>query len=635
MGCFMRFILNGRIRQLILCFVDFLCVIASCMGGLLVFSYAGLINLSKVLVEEQILPGIIIYSLVIIASLVVFRVYKTIWRYARLKEFFGCIMGIVFGTGFYAVVLKTFEVFDLPEVYFVFSGVVGIVVISVVRMVYASLHNFVSYKVSHEAKNKVMIIGAGSAGQQICEQMRTNRRNFNPVVFIDDDSNKIGRIVNGVPVKGNTNEIVKIAEKMNISEIVLAIPTISVEDKKRILNICSETFCKVSILPNLEQYIHGENPKDNIKRVEIEDLLGREPVKFDTREISDMIRDKVCMITGGGGSIGSELTRQIAKMGPRKLIIVDIYENNAYDIQQELIQTYREKIDLVVQIASVRDVVKMEALFEEFKPNLVFHAAAHKHVPLMETNPEEAIKNNIFGTLNTATLAKKYLVDKFVLVSTDKAVNPTNIMGATKRCCEMIVECMAQSKCDTEFVAVRFGNVLGSNGSVIPLFERQIANGGPVTVTDPNIIRYFMTIPEASSLILHAATLARGGEIFVLDMGEPVKILSLAENLIKLHGYVPYKEMKITFTGLRPGEKLYEELLMNEEGLKNTANNKIFIGKQIKVDEDKFFNDLERLREVADKNDKESCEKILREIVPTFVRKKYSSPEIVKEEVKA
>ncbi len=630
----MRFFLNGRIRQIILCFIDFLSMIFSCMGGLAVFAIAGLINLSRGLLYEQVLPGVIIYSTVIVASFVIFRVYKTIWRYARLRDFFGCVVGVIFGTGIYTFVLKIFEVFDIPEIYFVFSGIVGIVVMSVLRMVYSSINNFVSYKVRHQSKNNVMIVGAGTAGRQLCEQMKTNIRNYNPIVFIDDDSNKIGRVIIGVPVKGNTNEIVKIAEKMNISEIVLAIPSISVENKKRILNICSETLCKVSILPSLDDYIHSDNLKDNIKRVRIEDLLGREAVKFDTKKVSDMIRDKVCMVTGGGGSIGSELVRQIAKMSPRKLIIVDIYENNAYDIQQELVRAYREKLDLSVQIASVRDVVKMEALFEEFKPDIVFHAAAHKHVPLMETNPEEAIKNNIFGTLNTAKLARKYEVEKFVLVSTDKAVNPTNIMGATKRCCEMIVECMAQSKSNTEFVAVRFGNVLGSNGSVIPLFEKQIANGGPVTVTDPNIIRYFMTIPEASSLILHAATLARGGEIFVLDMGEPVKILTLAENLIKLHGLVPYEEMTIKFTGLRPGEKLYEELLMNEEGLKSTANNKIFIGKQIEVDEDKFFKDLDRLKSAADVNDKENCEKILREIVPTFVRKKYSSPEIIKAEIK-
>lgn len=629
----MRFFLNVRIRQVILCFIDFLTMILSCMVGLVVFMIARLISLDRGLLYEQIFPSMIIYSLVIVASLILFGVYKTIWRYARLRDILGCIVGIIFGTGVYTTVLKIFEVYDVPEIYFVFSGMFGIVIISIVRMVYLSMNSLVSYKVRHEVKNKVMIVGAGMAGKQLCEQMKANKR-YNPVVFIDDDSDKIGRIVNGVPVKGNTNEIVKIATKMNISEIVLAIPSISGDDKRRILNICSETLCKVSILPTLDDYIHSDNLKDNIKKVEIEDLLGRETVKFDTKEVSDMIRNKICMVTGGGGSIGSELVRQIAKMSPRKLIVVDIYENNAYDIQQELARTYREKLDLCVQIASVRDAVKMEMLFEQFKPDIVFHAAAHKHVPLMETNPEEAIKNNIFGTLNTAKLARKYEVEKFVLVSTDKAVNPTNIMGATKRCCEMIIECMAESKSSTEFVAVRFGNVLGSNGSVIPLFEKQIATGGPVTVTDPNIIRYFMTIPEASSLILHAATLARGGEIFVLDMGEPVKILSLAENLIKLHGLVPYEEIPIKFTGLRPGEKLYEELLMNEEGLKSTANNKIFIGKQVKVDEDKFFKDLERLKNVADINDKENCEKILREIVPTFVRKKYSSPEIIKSEIK-
>ncbi len=628
----MKFFLNGRIRQLILQIVDFLCMCLSCVGGLFVFTVAGLINLSRNLFFDEILPGVLIYSLIAVVSMTVFRVYKTIWRYAGLKDFSGCIAGIIFGTGCYTGVLKLFEVYFIPEIFFVFSGIVGIFVIALVRMAYISIHYLITYKVNRESNNRVMIVGAGIAGQQLCEQMKTNRRNYNPVVFIDDDSNKIGRIINGVPVKGNTNEIVKIADKMNISEIILAIPTISIDDKKRILNICSETFCKVSILPELDDYIHGADLKNNIKQVKIEDLLGREAVNFDAREISQMLKNKVCMITGGGGSIGSELVRQIAKMKPKKLIVVDIYENNAYDIQQELVRIYRERLDLSVQIASVRDKVKMEALFKEFRPDIVFHAAAHKHVPLMETNPEEAIKNNIFGTLNTAMLAKQYSAEKFVLVSTDKAVNPTNIMGATKRCCEMIIECMAQSKSNTEFVAVRFGNVLGSNGSVIPLFERQIAEGGPVTVTDPNIIRYFMTIPEATALILHAATMARGGEIFVLDMGEPVKILTLAENLIKLHGYVPYKEMEIRFTGLRPGEKLFEELLMNEEGLKSTQNNKIFIGKQIKVDEEKFFKNLKILKAAADKNDKENCESILREIVPTFVRKKYNSPEIVKEE---
>ncbi len=625
----MKFFQNGKIRQFILVIADYIATLIACVCSLSIFVLGGLMPTDRGALYNEIIPGAFIFSFIIVSLMAIFKVYKVIWRYARLRDFFRCVAGILLGTACYTVGAKFLGVHTIPELMFAFSGILNIVFVVLMRMAYISAFNYVSHKVNIETKNKVMIIGAGNAGKHICEQMQTNRRNYNPVVFVDDDSNKIGRIISGVPVAGNTNEIVKIAEKYNVSEIILAISKIATEDKKRILNICAETFCKVSILPKFEDYIHSDNLKNNIKQVKVEDLLGREMVDLDTTEISEMIRNKVCMITGGGGSIGSELSRQIAKMRPKKLIIVDIYENNAYDIQQELVRKYAEKLDLSVQIASVRDRVKMRALFEEFKPDLVFHAAAHKHVPLMETNPEEAIKNNIFGTLNVAKLAREYECEKFVLVSTDKAVNPTNIMGATKRCCEMIVECMAQSKSKTEFVAVRFGNVLGSNGSVIPLFERQIANGGPVTVTDPNIIRYFMTIPEATSLILQAATLARGGEIFVLDMGEPVKILKLAENLIKLHGYVPYKEMEIKFTGLRPGEKLYEELLMNEEGLKNTANNKIFIGKQIKVDEDKFFESLDRLKVAAKENDKVLSEKILREIVPSFVRKKYNTPEIV------
>lgn len=625
----MRFFLSGKIRQLILVFVDYISILISCACSSAIFVLGGLIPTDRTALFDEIIPGAFVFAFIIVAFMAIFKVYRIIWRYARLRDFSWCISGIFVGTGVYCIVSKYLGAHQIPEMMFAFAGIIEIVLIALIRMTYISVFNYVNYRVNKETKNRIMIIGAGSAGKQLCEQMRTDRKKYNPVVFIDDDSNKIGRIINGVRVAGNTNEIVKLAEKMNISEIILAISSLSTEDKKRILNICSETFCKVSILPKFEDYIHSDKLNSNIKQVKIEDLLGRDAVDFDTKEVSEMIRNKVCMITGGGGSIGSELSRQIAKMRPKKLVIVDIYENNAYDIQQELVRTYSEKLDLSVQIASVRDKVKIRRLFDEFKPDLVFHAAAHKHVPLMETNPEEAIKNNIFGTLNVAELAKEYKCEKFVLVSTDKAVNPTNIMGASKRCCEMIVECMAQTKTKTEFVAVRFGNVLGSNGSVIPLFEKQIADGGPVTVTDPNIIRYFMTIPEATSLILHAATLARGGEIFVLDMGEPVKILNLAENLIKLHGYVPYKEMEIRFTGLRPGEKLFEELLMNEEGLKNTANQKIFIGKQIKVDEDKFFKNLERLKEVALNNDKEQSEAILREIVPTFVRKKYNSPEII------
>ena len=396
----MRFFQNGKIRELILVVADYISILIACVCSLAIFVLSGLMGTNRAVLYDEIIPGAFIYSLVVVISMAIFGVYRVIWRYARLREFFRCVGGVVLGTMCYTVVSKILGVHTIPELMFAFSGIVGIIYVILIRMAYISIFNYISYRVNRETKNKVMIIGAGNAGKHICEQMQTNKKNYNPVVFIDDDSNKIGRIICGVPVAGNTNEIVKIASKYNVSEIILAISSISTENKKRILNICSETFCKVSILPKFEDYIHSDKLNDSIKEVKIEDLLGRDAVKFDTDEISEMIRNKVCMITGGGGSIGSELSRQIAKMRPKKLVIVDIYENNAYDIQQELVRTYSEKLDLSVQIASVRDRVKMRALFDEFKPDLVFHAAAHKHVPLMETNPEEAIKNNIFGTFS-------------------------------------------------------------------------------------------------------------------------------------------------------------------------------------------------------------------------------------------
>ena len=608
-------------RQYILMLIDFLSIAFSCMVSGFILSFARIMNFDVRAIFNGVFLDILLFSIICVLSMFVCKVYKVIWRYARIRDFINCFAGIMSGILLYIVYGIIFKYTNVRQIYLIFSGCVGFIMVSITRIAYMYIRHFVSDRIKKESKRRIMIIGAGDAGIQVCNLMNADRQNYNPVAFIDDNSLKIGRVVCGIEVKGNTNEIPKIAKEMNISEIVLAIPSISVMDKTRILNICSETLCKVSTLPELRDYIYGDDLRKHMQSVKIEDLLGRDVVRLETEQTLQMIRDKVCMITGGGGSIGSELTRQIAKMKPKKLVIVDIYENNVYDIQQELRYKYGDNLDMSVQIASVRDEDKMDALFSQFKPDLVFHAAAHKHVPLMETNPEEALKNNIFGTLNTAKLAKKYQVEKFVLVSTDKAVNPTNIMGATKRCCEMIVECMAQSKSKTEFVAVRFGNVLGSNGSVIPLFEAQIAKGGPVTVTDPNIIRYFMTIPEASALILQAATMARGGEIFVLDMGKAVKILKLAENLIKLHGYRPYEDIDIVFTGLRPGEKLYEELLMDEEGLKNTANNKIFIGHQIKIDEKTFYESLDELKKAAYLNDKELCEELLKKIVPTFVRK--------------
>ena len=430
----------------------------------------------------------------------------------------------------------------------------------------------------------------------------------------------------GVLVAGGTSDIPKIAKLERIEQIIFAIPSCPPKDRQVILDLCGKTGLPVKVLPFIGTLVDTSEVGDGstnfvsqIRDIKVEDLLGRPPIKFDNRDIREFIEGKVCMVTGGGGSIGSELVRQIAKYGPKQVIIVDIYENNAYEIQQELVMEYGGKLNLVTLIASVRDYFRMNQIFKKYKPEVVFHAAAHKHVPLMETNPMEAIKNNVIGTFNMATLALYNNVGKFVMISTDKAVNPTNVMGASKRCCEMIVQFFAQQKdCRTEFVTTRFGNVLGSNGSVIPLFKRQIEQGKPVTVTHPDIIRYFMTIPEAVNLVLEAASIAHGGEIFVLDMGQPVKIVSLAENLIRMYGKVPYKDVEIKFTGLRPGEKIKEELLMNEEGLQKTRNKLIFIGKQIEIDSDKFISELWKLKTAASANEDDKAIKALHEIVPTF-----------------
>jgi FlaA1/EpsC-like NDP-sugar epimerase len=446
---------------------------------------------------------------------------------------------------------------------------------------------------------------------------------FVPVCIIDDDRSKIGTEVDGVPVVGSTMEIPKFVQQEEIEQIIFAIPSCLEDERHKILDICSKTKLPIKIVPFLGNLIFDDqNPTilNQIRDIKVEDLLGRDPVRFDNTQIRNFISGKVCMVTGGGGSIGSELVRQIAKYAPRQVVIVDVYENNAYEIQQELRMEYGNTLDFVTLIASVRDYYRMNQIFQQYKPQIVFHAAAHKHVPLMEDSPMEAIKNNVIGTLNTASLAQYHKAEKFVMISTDKAVNPTNVMGASKRCCEMIVQYLSQQvDCRTEFVTTRFGNVLGSNGSVIPLFRKQIEQGKPVTVTHPDIIRYFMTIPEAVSLVLEAASMAKGGEIFVLDMGKPVRIVTLAENLIRMYGKVPYQDVPIEFTGLRPGEKIKEELLMDEEGLKKTPNKLIFIGSQLTIEPDSFILALRRLKYAAMDNNAELTVQLLREIVPTFV----------------
>ena len=466
-------------------------------------------------------------------------------------------------------------------------------------------------------KKKIMVIGGGEAGEMLIKDMqRSDRFDYKPVCIVDDNPEKLGKYISGIKVAGTTENVVEIAQQFEIEEIFITMPSISKKRVSEVVNLCKDCGCPVKILPGMFQLTSGQISVSALRDVDVQDLLGRDQVDVNLDEIMGYIENKVVLVTGGGGSIGSELCRQIASHNPKQLIVLDIYENNAYELEQELKRAYPD-LNLLTLIASVRDMPKMESVFEKHRPQIVFHAAAHKHVPLMETSPNEAVKNNVFGTLNVAKCADKHEVETFVQISTDKAVNPTNIMGATKRICEMIIQTIGRHSEKTKFVAVRFGNVLGSNGSVIPLFKKQIAEGGPVTVTHKDIIRYFMTIPEAVSLVLQAGAYAKGGQIFVLDMGEPVKIYDLAENLIKLSGYEPGVDIDIVVTGLRPGEKLYEERLMKEEGLQKTANGLINIAKPIELDEDNLWSMLKKL-DVETHNETEEMKPLVKELVPTY-----------------
>lgn len=557
----------------------------------------------------------------IIEAVVVFwswRLYKSVWRYASATELLN--IGGAAVTLFFIqfLTIKIFEV-DLPRSYPFFYVFLLFIVTVGIRFSYRILRIFNEKRrgILNGANCKhCMIVGAGAAGNAMIKEIEsTAYLEMKVCCVIDDNPGCWKKRLRGIPIVGGREEIPAAVEKYEIDEIIIAIPSAKPNQLKGIIEICKETGCKLRTLPAIYQLINGEVSVSKLRKIEIEDLLGREPVKVNLDEIMGYVSGKRILVTGGGGSIGSELARQIASHNPESLIIVDIYENNAYDIQQELKRKYPD-LNLKVLIASVRNIDRLDAIFAEYRPQIVYHAAAHKHVPLMEDSPNEAIKNNVFGTYNTVMVADKYGVEKFVMISTDKAVNPTNIMGASKRICEMIIQSMNR-RSKTEFVAVRFGNVLGSNGSVIPLFKKQIAQGGPVTVTHPEIIRYFMTIPEAVSLVLQAGAYARGGEIFVLDMGEPVKILDLAKNLIKLSGYRVDEDIQIVFTGLRPGEKMYEELLMNEEGLQDTENQLIHIGKPIVFDELEFKEMLEQLKKAAE------CEtadvrSLVQTIVPTY-----------------
>lgn len=566
-----------------------------------------------------------------LAALALCGAYDKLWRYFNRKDYLSCVFGVV--TGIAVTYLVTYISRGyIPVVYTLVHCLTSIIGICLFRLAFKTVFIDLTKAVHTESQcRRTMIIGGGQACRMLLKEIHNaqNSQNqnssamFTPVCIIDDDRSKIGTEIGGVTVVGTTAEIQKYADEKNIEQIIFAIPSCLEDERQRILDICSKTTVPVKIIPFIGNLIFDDNNPSlltQVRDIRVEDLLGREPIKFDNADIKNFISGKVCMVTGGGGSIGSELVRQIAKYSPKQVIIVDIYENNAYDIQQELIMEYGDELNLVTLIASVRDYYRMNQIFSRFKPDIVFHAAAHKHVPLMEDSPMEAIKNNVIGTFNTATLAQFHDVEKFVMISTDKAVNPTNVMGASKRCCEMIVQYLSQQKeGKTQFVTTRFGNVLGSNGSVIPKFKRQIEQGKPVTVTHPDIIRYFMTIPEAVSLVMEAAAIAHGGEIFVLDMGQPVRIVALAENLIRMYGKIPYKDVEIKFTGLRPGEKIKEELLMNEEGLKKTANKLIFIGRQIEIDEKNFPNRLRKLRNAAEKNDEAVAIEAMHEMIPTFI----------------
>ena len=552
---------------------------------------------------------------------VVWKLYKSVWRYASATE----LINIIFAVSCAAlgqIILCRITDWKMPRSYHVLFWFFLFGMTCVIRFSYRILRIINSKRTSLLAGNagiNVMLIGAGAAANMILKEIELSKYiNLRVKCIVDDQPGCHGKLLRGIPIVGGRDKILDAAAQYGIDEIIFAIPSASQQVRKEIFDICKETGCKIRAIPGTYQLINGEVSVSRLKEVEIEDLLGREPVKTNLDEILGYVSGKVILVTGGGGSIGSELCRQIAAHRPKQLIIVDIYENNAYEIQQELRRSYPD-LNLAVLIASVRNTNRMDQIFAAYRPDIVYHAAAHKHVPLMEDSPNEAVKNNVLGTWKVVQAADKWKVRRFVMISTDKAVNPTNIMGATKRICEMIIQTY-NNHSDTEFVAVRFGNVLGSNGSVIPLFKKQIAEGGPVTVTDPDIIRYFMTIPEAVSLVLQAGAYAKGGEIFVLDMGEPVKILDLARNLIKLSGYKVGEDIEIKFTGLRPGEKLYEEMLMAEEGMQETANKMIHIGQPIQIEEDKFLEQLQELKEYVEQEPDDIREHIMR-IVPTYIPK--------------
>lgn len=571
---------------------------------------------------DNIYNYLLIDSIIIVAIFSIFKIYKSMWSYASITE----LINIILACSSYELIefiYKQIINVNMPRSYYLIKLILLYIFISSIRYSYRIARTMRDYYREKNGLTNTMIIGAGEAGRMLITEIYNNKTNFKNKVccIIDDDKNKIGSYIKNIPVVGSRKEIKENVDKYNIEEIIIAMPSINREKLNLIIDECQKTKCEIKTLPSLSELV-GKPTMKKVRPLSYEDFLGRKEIVVNINEISSSLKDKKIIVTGGGGSIGSELCRQIAKCKPKELIIFDIYENNAYEIEQELKRVYPH-LNLKTIIGSVRDYDRLENVFKEYKPEYVFHAAAHKHVPLMENSPNEAIKNNCLGTLNAVKISDKYKVKKFVLISSDKAVRPTNVMGATKRVCEMIIQAY-DKKSKTDYVAVRFGNVLGSNGSVIPLFLKQIENGGPVMVTHKNITRYFMTIPEAVSLILQAFCYAEGGEIFVLDMGEPVKIYDLAKKLIRYKGYEPNIDIPIKITGLRPGEKLYEELLMEEEGLKATPNKLIHIGKPIEMDDAKFFKKLDKLITASYKNNNDIKEKVAT-IVDTYTIDKGSN----------
>lgn len=605
-------------KRIVLMIIDIAIVIMASFGALIVRFEFRLSTVPKYFIEVVwgVLPLTLVAAILIFSA---FKMYSIMWKYAGSTEM-AYLLAACIVDAFCNSIIILFSYRDreypIPRSCYFLYGVLLLALMFVSRYARRALRIFGKKSKNKAEVRRVLIYGAGEAGNNIVHEItKSEFVDMHIVGFIDDDPGKTGRYMHGAKVLGTKDDVIAIAESQNLDEIIIAIPTATPQQMKEILDVCKETGCELKRLPGMYQLVNGEVSIAKLKDVDVNDLLGRDPIKVDLDSIMGYVSGKVIMVTGGGGSIGSELCRQVASHRPKQLLIVDIYENNAYEIQQELKREYPE-LDLVVLIASVRNTKRMDKIFESYHPEIVYHAAAHKHVPLMEDSPNEAVKNNVLGTWKIVQAADKYKVKRFVMISTDKAVNPTNIMGATKRICEMIIQTY-NNRSETEYVAVRFGNVLGSNGSVIPLFKKQIEEGGPVTVTHPDIIRYFMTIPEAVSLVLQAGAYAKGGEIFILDMGNPVKIVDLARNLILLSGHKPDEDIKIVFTGLRPGEKLYEEMLMKEEGMQDTQNKLIHIGKPIQMDEEKFLSQLEEIKDYV-VTEPEDIRLWVQRMVPTY-----------------